>query len=170
MLPSRASRADFYAKLMTLHSWREGLFCSDRVLTVERSPAVREDKGRVLSDTFNKGLSAKFPDALCKLERHSGGQSKSSCLVERLLPFRRRAGVGNDSRACVERSFAILKNCRSDRDGELAFSVEAKIADRARIDSARMGFQLGDDFEGALFRGARDRTSGKTSSVRPPRA
>ncbi len=43
---SRASRADFYAKLMTLHSWREGLFCSDRVLTVERSPAVREDKGR----------------------------------------------------------------------------------------------------------------------------
>ena len=66
----------------------------------------------------------------------------------------------------MERSFPIFENCRSNRNGELAFSIEAEIADGAGVDSARMGFQLRDNFEGALFRGARDRTTGKAGAQR----
>src|SRR4029453_13400268 len=100
---------------------------------------------------------------LFKAQGHPRAQSKASCLVERFLPFSRGTGVGNNSRACGEGGFSILKNCRANRDGELTFSVVAKIADGARVDSARMRFQLGDDFEGALFRGAGDRTTRKAS-------
>ena len=44
-----------------------------------------------------------------ELERHTGGQSQAGRLVERFLPFSRRAGVRHDSRPCVERSLPFSK-------------------------------------------------------------
>ena len=89
-------------------------------------------------------------------------------LVERLLPFPFGNRVGHDSGPAWKRSSATFEHRRSNRHGELAFSVVAEVADGAGVDAARMRLEFGDNFEGALFRSAGDRTTRESRRGAPP--
>ncbi len=99
-------------------------------------------------------------------ERQAGREGQARCLVERLLPFSLRDGVGHDSRSRVKEGVTTFEDRRSYRDRELAFAVIAKIADRARVDAAGVRFEFGNDFERALLRSTRNGTAGEASAQR----
>ena len=61
---------------------------------------------------------------------------------------------------------AVLADCRADGDAQLAFAVEAEIANRAAVRPARNRLQFVNDFHGADFRRAGDAAARKSRRER----
>lgn len=59
---------------------------------------------------------------------------------------------------------AVLVDEGADGDVELGLMVKAKVSDGAGVEAAGGGFEFGDDFGGALFRGAGDGASGEAAA------
>ena len=56
---------------------------------------------------------------------------------------------------------ALAQDDRADHDAEVHHAVEAEVADRARVDAARLGLDVVDDLHRALLRRAGHRAAGE---------
>src|SRR4029077_1750685 len=111
-------------------------------LQLPEGPRFREWKSRNSSFGWLDGAGRNLGSSSGKIQR----RQKTGCLGQRLLVFGFGIGIGHDARADVEMRAAITADRRPDGDAQLAFAVEAEIANRAAVRSTRNGFQFVNDF------------------------
>ena len=80
--------------------------------------------------------------------------SNSSCGV----------GLHDDRPAGADRRPARPQDDRADHDAEVHHAVEAEVADRPRVDAARLGLEVVDDLHRALLRRAGHRAAGEAGA------
>ena len=89
-------------------------------------------------------------------------RQKTGGFRQRFLVFRLGIGIGHDAGTDVEVRQAVFANCRADGDAQLAFAVEAEIANRAAVRSALNWLEFVNDFHRAELGRAGNAATGKT--------
>src|SRR5579875_63095 len=133
---------------------------ADFELLAELTEVLRQIIGKriVVIDYQDHSKGHLFP---LPLMRHFHRDEKRARLVYGLLVLLFGNRISNHAAACLNMEYSVFCYQRAKRDAGIKIARKIEIQDRASIDSSAGRFQLVNNFHGANFRRAAERSGGK---------